>query len=797
MKKSFQIPVPAAGLLAAMLMISGCWNAGGNHSPAVESGLSAMQINRATEVFHPTGRSTRFTRGWQFFKGEAAGAQSASFDDAKWRYVDLPHDWSIEGPFAENWASGTGYLPAGVGWYRKKFICPDDLEGRRVSIRFEAVYHNSQVWCNGQLVGSRPFGYIPFEFDLTPLLRVGQENVIAVRVDHSDFADSRWYPGSGIIRDVFLNVTDDLHIATGGIFITTPTAVRDSAHIVLSTTVKNESATDVPVTVVSTIIDAQGQDVGRTQSQFSIAAGGQWDFDQSTSIAWPSLWSPTNPALYDLKTQVIRDGNVVDECHTPFGVRTFHFDPDKGFSINGQAMKLKGVCLHDDAGALGAVTPAAVWDAGLRRLRDAGCNAIRTSHNPPPTELLDLCDRLGFLVMDEAFDEWTRGKKKWVHGVNRGLPSFDGYHTYFANWAKIDLRDMLLRDRNHPSIILWSIGNEIDFKNDPYPPNSDELPPVAAMLIKVIKQYDLTRPVTAACASVPTNLFCDELDVVGYNYQEPLYAADHAAHPARVIYGSENKHTAAAWQAVARNDYIAGQFLWTGIDYLGEAAPWPNRSRSSGLLDLAGFEKPQYYFRKSLWTDQPMVYLDPASKGITCYTNCQSVELFQDGQLVSEKPLPDDRMITWPVLFTGSTLKAVGKNAGAAVCSFELKKPGAPGRIAIKADVESLKPDGRDLAQIEACITDADGNVVTDASSLVHCTIHGPGRLLGMESGDPDSHESYQADFHKAYRGHLLIYVQSTGMPGNILVQLTAQGLSPAQATISARQPAPTTNPAR
>ena len=462
----------------------------------------------------------------------------------------------------------------------------------------------------------------------------------------------------------------------------------------------------------------------------------------------------------------------VDKCDTSVGIRTFNFDPVKGFSLNGQSMKLKGVCLHHDAGTLGAGVPIQVWERRLKLLKDGGCNAIRCSHNPPAPEFLDLCDRMGFLVMDEAFDEWTRGKHKWIVGHNVGQPGTDGYHSDFDRWADRDIRDMVLRDRNHPSIILWSIGNEIDYQNDPYPPNSAELPPIAERLIKDVKAVDTTRPVTAACASPTTNLFKKLLDVEGYNYMERLYAEDHAAHPNRVIYGSENSHMPTAWKAVSDNDYIAGQFLWTGIDYLGEAGIWPSHASNAGLLNLAGFPKDQYYLRKSLWTDAPMVYLTtsrpgrgrfrqgPTARSVWCYTNCDNVELFHDGKLLGSKPPPAEHAITWPVEFTSGVLKAVGTK-GRQQVTFELKKAGAAAKLVLHPDVHKLAADGRDVAQIEVDVTDKDGTRVPDNANVISCDITGPARIIGIENGNTFNPEDYVKTRRTAFQGRLMIYVQS------------------------------------
>jgi hypothetical protein len=387
--------------------------------------------------------------------------------------------------------------------------------------------------------------------------------------------------------------------------------------------------------------------------------------------------------------------------------------------------------------------------------------------------------------MDEAFDEWSRGKRKWVDGWNGTKFTTDGYHSDFDHWSDTDLRDMILRDRNHPSIILWSIGNEIDYVNDAYPPNSPELPPIAARLIRIVKSLDVTRPVTAACASIATNLFYPQLDVVGYNYQEGRYDQDHAEHPDRVIYGSENKHDLAAWQAVADHPFIAGQFLWTGIDYMGESRGWPNRASADGLLDLAGFRKPQFYFRQSLWSDQPMVYLTPsaAGRGLTCYTNCPSVELIQNGKSLGEKSLPPSRVIHWPVSVSAGLLKAVGKRDGHALCTVELKPAGPARKLAI-LQLTPLVADGWDVRNVEVRVTDADGNLVPIASDAVTFSLSGPAHLLAIENGDVASHDSGQGPTHNLFHGRAMVYIQSENMPGNVTLKVTAPNLEPATVTV-------------
>ncbi len=785
----------ALAIAALMLTVAGRSRL--DASPPV-FGLKAMPKS--------AGHDLLFTEGWKFFLGDDAKAKNAAYSDTAWRILDLPHDWSVEGAFDPKLASCTAFLPCGTAWYRKTFAVAPEAKDKSIRIRFDGIMNHSTVWCNGRKVGERPYGYSSFTCDLTPAIHFGGENVLAVRVNHQQFGDSRWYAGSGIYRNVFLSISDDVHVDTNGAFVTTPKVTADSANIDVRTIVKNDGPADKIATVVTLIEDDQARRVASFVETAPVPAGGRKEFAGAAKIARPALWAPGHPRMYTVVTQVKnqttaaeKGGETIDRYITPFGIRTFAFDPAKGFSINGQAMKLKGVCLHHDAGALGAAVPIEVWQRRLRLLQEGGCNAIRCSHNPPAPEFLDLCDRMGFLVMDEAFDEWTRGKKKWLVGHNVGRWGTDGYHSDFDQWADIDIRDMVLRDRNHPSIILWSIGNEIDCLNDPYPPNSPELPPIAERLIKDVKAVDTTRPVTAACASPATNLFKRLLDVEGYNYMEQLYAGDHASHPARVIYGSENGHTLSAWQAVAENDYISGQFLWTGIDYLGEAREWPSHASRAGLLDLAGFPKDFYYVRKSLWASAPFVYLSTTSPGmrgrgafgpaihaVWCYTNCDRVELFHDGKSLGSKAQTARHVITWPLDFTGGVLKAVGTQGGQQV-TYELKKAGAAAMLMLRPDVEALAANGRDVAQIEVDVTDKDGTLATTAADHITCTVSGPARIIGIENGDTSSTENYKSLSHNVYQGRMMIYLQSLKATGEAKLSVASPHLEGATVRLPVR----------
>jgi len=781
-----RMPFWACGIVvgAITVMLSGCTQT--SSEPAAPAGLTQSGDTQ----------KTLFNQDWRFALGDQTGADAAGFDDSAWRKLDLPHDWSIEGPFDSKWASGTAYLPAGIAWYRKHFTLPAADAGKLVSIQFDGVYKDSTVYLNGHALGTRPYGYISFQYDLTPYLNATGDNVLAVRVDHHDFADSRWYPGSGIFRNVYLIATNPFFVEHDGTFVTTLAATDDAADISIATTLRGMKSAAPPAGgpesvfgIVTTIYDADGTPVATDSAKVDgpamfLVVYGQGEpaskqFEQTFHIAQPALWSVDHPTMYTAVTEVIQDGKTIDAYRTPFGIRTIKFDPNTGFWLNGVSMKLKGVCLHEDAGALGSAIPQQVWERRLRTLKEAGTNAIRCSHNPPAPEFLDLCDRLGFLVMDEAFDEWTGGKNKWITGWNNGTPGKDGYHTYFDEWADKDIQDMVRRDRNHPSIIMWSIGNEIDYQNDPYPPNSPELPPIAARLIKDVKAVDTTRPVTAACAFPETNLFKTLLDVEGYNYMESHYAEDHAANPTRIMYGSENKSDLAAWLTVANTPYIFAEFLWTGIDYMGEARQFPNRASAAGFLDLAGYRKSEFYFRKSLWNDALMAKIQRDAAGrLVCYTNADAVTFTQSGKSLGQKTLPPTRIIPVPGDPTGGPITAFATRKGKSVTdTYAL--PAKAAAIKLEEYKTTFGPgDGPNVAQVELSIADAAGNVVPNAAQDVSVSIKGPGRLLGIESGDTDSVENYQAPHHKAYHGRLLIYVETHG---TVQVTTSAAGLPDAK----------------
>ena len=769
-----------------------------------------------------------FNDGWKFHKGDMQNVLSAKTNSAGWKSVSIPHDWSIEEPFSDEWASATGYLPGGIGWYQKSFTVPAAWESKVVSIYFDGVYKNSSVYVNGNLVGNRPNGFIPFEYNISKYLKYNAANVIMVKVDHTEFADSRWYTGSGIYRNVYLKVNEPLHIAKWGVQFTTPEVTAALAKTAIRVTLANQQKKNTSVKIDCKILDPKGKLVSTITKTISTGLQDSITTKFALPIKAPQLWSVDRPALYKLEVNVVAQGKVISTWKEEVGIRTIRFDADNGFFLNDKNLKLKGVCIHDDAGVLGVAVPEGVWVRRLKLLKEAGCNSLRMSHNPHADYLYRLCDKMGFLVMDEAFDEWEVGKNKWVKGWNVGTPSNDGYHSSFKEWSSIDVRDMVLRNYNHPSIIMWSIGNEIDYPNDPYthevlntgrnpqiygkgfladhPPVS-RLSALSKQLAGAVKKYDTSRPVTAALAGVVmsnTTDYPDNLDIVGYNYQEYRYADDHKAYPKRVIYGSENGMQLTAWNAVDSNSYISAQYLWTGIDYLGEAGRWPERSNRAGLLDLGGLRKPEYYFRQSLWADKPMVYIGTTSvpksedRGIwshkradpnwnwkagdmvrvNCFTNCKEAELFLNGKSLGRKTKKGNDPVSWDIPYEAGELKAIAYNGQKQEASYVLKTSGEAYGIHVAVEADPVGTNNR-LSHLLIRIVDKKGVPVYSAENEITVNVQGQGTLLGLESGSSSSHEDYRANKRKALHGNLVGYVQAKNGVQSIKVTLTSPGLQP------------------
>jgi len=724
--------------------------------------LIILLLPQALKAQNTIGTPVLFNDAWLFHKGDITGGSV----DVSWQSVQLPHDWSIEGPFSEEWASATGYLPGGIGWYKKTFTANKSWAAKQVYIYFDGVYKNSEVWINGHLLGKRPNGFIPFQYEISSYLNYKGANTLTVKVDHSEFADSRWYTGSGIYRNVYLIVKNPVHIGLWDVAFTTPEVSVSRSAVKVKVTVTNSKPSTANVNLKINLLDSAGKIVATAQKPLA-AKRGENEITFNSHVTSSQLWSVEHPYLYQLQVQVLQNGKLIDQVNQQVGIRSIRFDKDKGFFLNDKSTKIKGVCIHDDAGALGVAVPEEVWVRRLKILKDAGVNALRLSHNPHADYLYKLADEMGFLVMDEAFDEWEIGKNKWVKGWNVGTPSKDGYHEYFKEWADRDLRDMILRGRNHPSIIMWSIGNEIDYPNDPYShevlntginpqiygkgylpdhPPASGLTVIARQLVKTVKSVDQSRPVTAALAGVVMSNevgYPEVLDVVGYNYQEYRYPEDHKKYPERVIYGSENSLRKQAWDAVDSNAYISAQFLWTGIDYMGEAGKWPQRSSGPGLLDLAGFKKPEYYYRQSLWADKPMVYIvgrqitaaDNNHRGwkeivpawnwsagskieIECYTNCQEADLFLNGHSLGKKSRAEAKgqIPQWDVDYEQGELVVKGYNNGVEVSSHIIKTAGEATKINAAASQILFKGKIKGLSQVEIQITDADGNPVYNST---------------------------------------------------------------------------------
>lgn len=768
-----------------------------------------------------------FNLDWKFYKGNVPDGQNPLLNENGWRTLDLPHDWSIEGPFSKDYASGTGFLPGGIGWYRKSFIIPSSEKNHKIFISFDGIYNNSEVWINGTWLGKRPNGYISFQYDLTPYIKFGKSNLIAVKVDHTKFGDSRWYTGSGIYRDVRLIYTSPVHIKQWGVFASSKDITNTKATLDIEVAIINESLKSSDVTVSNYLLSNKDT-VNKTTGTVRIDASSPRVINQKMEVSNPKLWDIENPQLYTLVT-VVKGIGVIDNQTSKVGFRNIRFDADKGFFLNGKNLKMKGICLHHDAGTLGSAVPRQEIARRLDILKELGCNAIRTSHNPFSPDFLDLCDEKGFLVIGEAFDEWELPKKKWIEGWNKGTPGKDGYSADFKEWHNIDLKDMVLRDRNHPSIIMWSIGNEVDYPNDPYThpvlnteanpqtwakfdeklPNANRLGEVAKELVAIVKQFDTTRPVTAGLASALMSNetgYADALDVAGYNYQEFRYAPDHKKYAKRILYGSENSMSLDAWNSVTDNDYVIGQFLWTGFEYLGEAGQFPTRHSTSGIIDLAGNKKPEFYFRQSLWSDKPMVFIGTTDRltdngpvslwahkrvdpvwnwkerqpiSVNVFTNCEEVELFLNDKSLGIKKMAGfkNRTITWEVSFETGTLRAIARTSGKELASFGLKTTGSPVRIVAKSDVKSLKGDKQDMGHLWVTLCDESGNTVYSAENEITCEVKGPVRILGMEDSNPRNIEDYKDNRQKTYHGKLLIYVQSLDKAGKAVISLSSPGL--------------------
>lgn len=800
---------------------------------------------------------------WLFQLADDSAAISPAFDDSRWQRIQLPHDWSVRLPMSPDGGSCQGYLPGGIAWYRRHItpaelataqapssaphpaeLSPDISRPAELSpdipcpvaggssasktfLYFEGIYNRATVYLNGHRLGYRPSGFASVLYDLTPYLRTDSDNVVAVRVDHSRQNDSRWYTGSGINRPVWLVSAPTTHFALWGTSWKVKSLSAQKAVVDISLSITSDSAAPdgspsaSKLSTLIEILDADGKVVATKRSplvncQLSTV---------NCQLKNPRRWTLSSPYLYKVRARLMQDGREIDRSEVPLGLRTLTFSPDHGFALNGEWMKVKGVCLHDDAGVLGTAVPTDVWRQRLLTLKSLGANAIRMSHNPHAPALYDLCDSLGLLVMDEASDEWEFPKRKWLKGWNQGTPGYEGTYDYFEEWIDHDVADMVRRDRCHPSIFLWSIGNEVDYPNDPYShpvlngdksmtqpiyggykpeqPNAERIGIIAQRLAKVVRDIDDSRAVTGALAGIVMSnatAYPSAVDVVGYNYTESRYAEDHQRYPDRVIYGSENRHDLPSWVAVRDNEHIFGQFLWTGIDYLGESGPWPARGSGAGLLDLAGFVKPLGHYRAALWSETPICYIGtyPAARPnsrryrgrenrewvspyaaalwnyddgqrvrVVCYTNAPSARLLlcpagSDAAdpasyiPVGDEPIRDAAtdILYWDIDYQPGTLRCEADNGATA----SIVTCGRPYALRATADKSTLAHRD-EVTRIVIEVTDENGNLVPVADNDITCRTTGAVRLLGLENGDLSDTTDKTRGHCRAHAGCLVAYI--------------------------------------
>lgn len=744
---------------------------------------------------------SNFDKDWLFLNEDTKGAEQAKFDDSKWRKLDVPHDWSIEGSYDKTnpSARGGGYLPTGIGWYRKVFKLEQSQAGKRFIIQFDGVMANSDVWINGHHLGKRPYGYIGFNYDLTKYLNFGGNkiNLIAVRADNAVQPASRYYAGAGIYRHVRLLASDPVHIDHWGIYISTPEVSVQKALVKIQTSVLNESPKASSVTVETTVLDPAGKIVGNSQSKLTIAAGKNGLLNQDIAVTYPKLWDVENPVLYRTLTKIKSGNAVVDDEVNTFGIRSFKFDAATGFWLNDKNLKLKGVCLHHDGGALGAAVPLKAWERRFKLLKEVGVNAIRVGHNPMAPDFLDLCDKMGFMVMNETFDTWTASKN---NGEN-------GYNLYFRDWWEKDTRDLVLRDRNHPSVVVYSVGNEIRDNLD-----SPEGFKKYKDLQDLIHQLSPGTPVTMALfrpssSKVYTNGFAQTMDIVGQNYRETELVDFHEAHRETKALGTENGHTLATWLILRDKPYMAGQFLWTGFNYLGEA-DWPQIANNQGLFDHSGNWKPEGMQRQSWWADKPVVHIvrkeDNAGNGnwvsnwtptdfdtydvakVEVYSNCDEVELFLNDISQGSKSKPkNDSPRNWDLSFEKGTIRAIGRNNGREVASDLHKTAGEPYQVILEAEQNAVSNQWDDVVYIQAKVLDEKGILCPNASKMITFGVPSNAELIAVDNGNTISHEKYKANNRLSFNGRCQAIIRSRVASGIIEISATSPGLKAAKVTIN------------
>lgn len=760
----------------------------------------------------PAGR-VNFDANWKFHLGDVPNGESSSFSDQNWRSLDLPHDWSIEGSFRPDNPSGHqgGLLPGGIGWYRKSFSL-SGIKEKKYFIVIDGAYKNSTVYINGHSLGTRPYGYATFQYDMTPYVQEGG-NVLAVKVDNSKQPDSRWYTGAGIYRHVWLDTTSPIYVSQWGTFVTTPKVSSKEATVNVVTTIANDTKELTNLKIVSSIVDNAGREVASQTQSGKATPDSKLVLNTTIKITTPKLWDVENPNLYKLVTKVFQDKALKDTYTTDFGVRTLLFRADSGFFLNGKNTKILGVCNHHDLGSLGAAVNDRAIERQLELLKSMGCNAIRCSHNLMAPELLELCDKMGFLVMDETFDSWYIGKDAAPFG----------FQNNFKEWHEREIADMVLRDRNHPSVILWSIGNEIKEQWFPGSTNGGE---IARELVSIVKKNDPTRYTTSAfnfIRDAEKKGMTAAVGVVGFNYSIDAYDEIKQKHPdwfyiasettsqfdSRGVYhftldtlvktfpdcqtsafddaGGGTTHEE-AWQAVKERPYMSGMYIWTGFDYMGEPSPYEKLAVSSyfGIFDLCGFPKDAFYFYKSQWTKEPMVHLLPHwnwKEGqlidVVAYTNCDEVKLYLNNQPLETKNFSTTKKLSlrWKVPFTAGTLKAEGYKNGKLVAIDEVKTAGEAAKIELAADRKNITADGKDLSFITVKITDPKGIAVPNADNLVQFEIEGAGKIVGVGNGNAMSQESAKSNERKAFSGLCQVIIQSTGDKGTVTIKAKSLGL--------------------
>ena len=806
-----------------------------------------------------TSRDRSFDSGWRFLRADAPGAEAPGFDDSHWRQLDVPHDWSIEdlpplavavpelpavagnggiyetgmksiriGPFDPGQSEGgasTGHVLGGTGWYRKHFTLAAAEGNKLVAVRFDGVYMNADFWINGKLLGNHPYGYTSFEFDLTPYLKpTGEENVIAVRV-RNEGKNSRWYSGSGIYRHTWLTVTDPIHVPTWSVFVTAPEVSKEKAVVKIATEARNCTGAEADVAVRARVLNSKGKTVQTSESKLHLASNATRTVEQLIEVSSPKLWSPDSPDLYSAEIEIAAAGKTLDKASTHFGIRKIEVDAENGFRLNGQMLKLKGGCLHHDNGPLGSATIDRAEERRVELMKANGFNAIRTSHNPPSPAFLDACDRLGMLVIDEAFDCWNEGKNG------------QDYHLYFKDWAGRDIVSMVRRDRNHPSVVIWSIGNEIP---EQFRDNS-----TAKVLREAVLSHDTTRPITQAICTDWGNVTrhweladtaFSHLDIGGYNYEPGRYESDHARNPQRVMMATESfpKDFFDYWSQVEKHAYVIGDLVWTAMDYFGESGighstlsnendsflmPWPWFNAWCGDIDVCGFKKPQSYYRDVVWRrsqiemavhtplpdgawervsnwgwpDEKRSWNWPGQEGkplqVAVYSRCEIVRLELNGKVIGEKPVSATTKLTakFDVPYQPGELRAVGLIGGKPVASIFLRTAGEPKEIRLTADRFTIHADRNDLCYVTVEVVDQNGKVVPTAAIPVQFTVAGAGELAATGSPAPNDASSFRVPLRKTYQGRCLAILRPVGDAGKITLKAEADGLKAATIEVRTR----------